>query len=83
MSRHGLEVWRFYGDPAPLARDNMCARDGFKCQDFLHWKGHSALLKMLTDLTVNHQPDQFRSGVTEQIYRVSLAVVDYHWSYVQ
>ncbi len=23
MSRRGLEVWWFYGDPAPLARDNI------------------------------------------------------------
>ena len=23
MSRRGLEVWRFFGDPAPLARDNI------------------------------------------------------------
>ncbi len=25
MSRRGLEVWRFYGDPTPLARDNIYA----------------------------------------------------------
>ncbi len=24
------------------------ARDGLKCQDFLHWKGYSTLLKMFT-----------------------------------
>ncbi len=23
MSRRGLEVWRFFGDPAPLARDSI------------------------------------------------------------
>ncbi len=23
VSRPGLEVWRFYGDPTPLARDNI------------------------------------------------------------
>ncbi len=23
MSRRGLEVWRFVGDPVPLARDNI------------------------------------------------------------
>ncbi len=23
VSRHGLEVWRIDGDPAPLARDNI------------------------------------------------------------
>ncbi len=23
MSRRGLEVWRFSGDPAPLARDSI------------------------------------------------------------
>ncbi len=47
MSRRGLEVWWFVGDPAPLARDNIYALDTW----FFEWSDMTVYVTI-----VSHKP---------------------------